>query len=158
MGFDRALEDKIEKAFSNRARPLIVCDSDPLYPDVDDAFHFEGASWQQISDEEWNTYSDALFHFTDEAWAYYIQSILILKIRSQQTTNNACHIFISFFDISLNPDEWTDDVNKKLKILDCAELEVIREWFLYLSEEEFVWDNHRERAVAALDYTISKNC
>jgi len=84
----------IEHVFSSRAKPAQVRLADEviqLDDDVEDALWFSGRDWHELTWQNWQEHSDAIFFFDPEAFAYYLPSILLLSAQNPNESLNVAH-------------------------------------------------------------------
>jgi hypothetical protein len=133
------LAEKIERAFSSRPKlPEVRLDDGvfQLDSDVEDALWFSGRDWHELTWQNWQEHSCAIYFFDPEAFAYYLPSILILSAQNQSEWLQAVDSLIGELDRSPDPDGWTEDLVGRYLGLNPAELSVLKEWLLQICEYE----------------------
>jgi hypothetical protein len=137
------LTDKIESVFSSRLKPAQVSLPDELLKhvdsDVEDALWFSGRDWHELTWLDWQHHSSAIFFFDADAFAYYLPSVLILSAQQPNEWMNAAHSLVGQLDRSPDPSGWTEDFASRFLGLNRAELNLLKEWLLYICE----YDSYR---------------
>jgi hypothetical protein len=131
------LAEKIERAFAGRRMPLDLVEADNLiYPDsdVEDTLWFTGRDWHQITWQDWQEHSSAVYFFVPDAFAYYLPSLLLLSSQNPGDALMAADSLISELDRSPDPQWWTDGLVRRFLGLNSAELSVLKEWLLQVCE------------------------
>jgi hypothetical protein len=81
MAAEKKLLEKIESAFSSRAKPAQVRLADGVFQldfEVEEALWFSGRDWHELTWQDWQEHSSAIY-FDSEAFAYYLPSVLLLS-------------------------------------------------------------------------------
>lgn len=131
------LADRVEQIFSSRPKPAQVRLADEviqLDDDVEDALWFSGRDWHELTWQNWQEHSDAIFFFDPEAFAYYLPSILLLSAQNPDETLMAADSLINELDRSPDRDGWTEGFERRFLGLKPAELNVLKEWLLQVCE------------------------
>jgi hypothetical protein len=131
------LTEKIERVFSSRPMPAQVRLADEviqLDDDVEDALWFSGRDWRELTWQNWQEHSDAIFFFDPESFAYYLPSILVLSVQNPTGSLNAADSLIGELDRSPDPEVWTEDFVRRFLELNRAELDVLKDWLLQVCE------------------------
>jgi hypothetical protein len=127
------LQDRIENAFKHRSMPdRTVATKSGLTPDVLEATWFAGRDWHDLSQRDWELHRDAIYHFTVEAFQYYLPSILLLTADGQRYLFVADGI-ISCLDRSPTTAYWDEFLTSRFLGLADQEYEVLKVWLLTLS-------------------------
>jgi hypothetical protein len=130
------LDEKIERVFSFRPKPAQVRLADEviqLDDDVEDALWFSGRDWHEITWQDWQQHSSAIYFFDPEAFFYYLPSVLTLSARNPSDSLNAADSLIYMLDCSPDPEGWPEGMHRFLE-LNPTELDVLKEWLLQLCE------------------------
>ena len=131
------LTDKIERAFSSRPMPAQVRLADgvlQLDSDVEEALWFSGRDWHEVTWQDWQRHSCAIFFFDPEAFAYYLPSVLLLSAQNPSDSLMAADSLISQLDCSPDPEGWPEGFVSRFFELNRAELDVLKEWLLQVCE------------------------
>jgi len=130
------LPEKIVRAFSSRLKPAQTIDDGILQmdSDVEEALWFSGRDWHELTWQNWQEHSDAIFFFNPEAFAYYLPSLLTLSAQNSSDSLMAADSVISYLDQSPDPEGWTDGLVHRFLGLKPAELSVLKEWLLQICE------------------------
>jgi hypothetical protein len=131
------LSEKIERVFSTRPTPAHVRLADEviqLDDDVEDALWFSGRDWHELTWQNWQEHSAAIFFFDPEAFAYYIPSILLLSAQNPNESLNAADSLIGELDRTPDPEEWSEAFVSRFLELNLAELDMLKEWLLEVCE------------------------
>lgn len=131
------LEEKIERAFSSRRMPDRVVAEDQLIQldsDVEEALWFAGRDWHELTWRNWREHSNSIFFFNREAFAYYLPSVLILSAQNPNDCLMAADTVISDLDITPDPNAWTEGLMRRFLGLHPPELEVLKDWLVYVCE------------------------
>jgi len=100
------LSEQIERVFSSRTKPVQVRLADEviqLDDDVEDALWFSGRDWHELTWQDWQEHSCAIYFFDPEAFAYYLPSLLLLSAQNPKDSLNAADSLISELDRSPDP-------------------------------------------------------
>jgi hypothetical protein len=133
------LSEKVERVFSHRQRLAQVRLADEviqLDDDVEDALWFSGREWHELTWQNWQEHSDAIFFFDPEAFAYYLPSILLLSAQNSNEALNAADSLIGELDRTPAPGEWAESFISRFSELNRAELDLLKEWLLQICEYE----------------------
>jgi hypothetical protein len=125
------LTDKIERVFSSRPMPAQVRLADEviqLDSDVEEALWFSGRDWHELTWQDWQEHSCAIFFFDPEAFAYYLPSVLLFSAQNPSDSLMAADSLINELDRSPNPEGWTEGLVSRFLELNRAELDVLKEW------------------------------
>src|SRR5437868_13577066 len=136
MKQERKLTDKIECVFSSRPKPAQVRLADEVFQldfEVEEALWFSGCDWHEITWQDWQEHSSAIYFFDPEAFAYYLPSVLLLSAQNPIESLNAADSLISELDCSPDPEGWPEGLVHRF-IGNRAELDVLREWLLQICE------------------------
>jgi hypothetical protein len=103
---EEKLTDKIERVFSSRPMPAQVRLADgvlQLDSDVEEALWFSGRDWHELTWQDWQGHSCAIFFFDPEAFAYYLPSVLLLSAQNPSDSLMAADSLINQLDCSPDP-------------------------------------------------------
>ncbi len=89
------MQQQITSAFEHRQRPAVVTSVAVASTLRDDARHFEGMDWTQVTADDWAGYSDAFFGFSREAFLYFLPSLLLLSVERSNLPLNAADALVS---------------------------------------------------------------
>ena len=131
------LAEKIERAFSSRHKPAQVRLADEviqLDDDVEEALWFSGRDWHELTWQDWQHHSNAIFFFDPESFAYYLPSLLLLSAQNPSHSLNAADSLINMLDCSPDPEGWPEGTERRFLGLNQSELDVLKEWLLHLCE------------------------
>jgi hypothetical protein len=131
------LTEKIERVFSSRAKPDAVVDMTGRFQidsDVEEALWFMGRDWHELTWQDWQEHSSAIYFFDPEAFAYYLPSVLLLSAQNPSETLNAADSLISELDLSPDAEGWPGGFASRFLKLSPAELDVLKEWLLQVCE------------------------
>jgi hypothetical protein len=105
------LAEKIERAFAGRQMPLdLVGAGNLVHPDsdVEDALWFIGRDWHDLTWQDWQEHSSAIHCFVPDAFAYYLQSVLLLSSQNPGEDLMAADSVIYELDQSPDGEGWTE--------------------------------------------------
>ena len=131
------LAEKIERVFAHRAMPEAVVDMTNCFQidsDVEEALWFTGRDWHELTWQDWQEHSCAIFFFDPEAFAYYLPSVLMLSAQNPSDSLMAADSLINELDRTPDPEGWTEDLVSRFFELNEAELDVLKEWLLQVCE------------------------
>ena len=131
------LSEKIERTFAARPKPPQVRLADEvvqLDSDVEEALWFSGRDWHELTWQDWQRHSRAIFFFDPEAFAYYLASVLLLSAENPTESLTAADSLISQLDRSPDVEGWTEGFAGHFLGLNPAELDVLKEWLLQVCE------------------------
>jgi hypothetical protein len=100
------LSERIERVFSTRLKLAQVRLADEviqLDDDEEDALWFSGRDWHEITWQNWQEHSDAIFFFDPEPFVYYLPSILLLSAQNPNESLNAGDSLIGELDRTPDP-------------------------------------------------------
>lgn len=128
--------EKIERAFAGRQKPAQMIGEDVVQidSDVEEALWFRERDWHDITWQDWEGHSCAIFFFSPEAFAYYLPSVLLLSTENRTDSLLAADSLIGLLDRSPDADGWTENFATPFLELHTEELEVLKEWLLKLCE------------------------
>jgi hypothetical protein len=131
------LSERIERVFCSRKKPAQVRLADEviqLDDDVEDALWFSGRDRHELTWQNWQEHSDAIFFFDPEAFAYYLPSILLLSSQNPNESLNAADSLIGELDRTPDPEGWTKAFVSRFLELNWAEMDTLKEWLLQVCE------------------------
>jgi|SRR5215470_5922983 len=133
---EMTLNDKVERIFSSRPKPTQVIDDGVLKldSDVEEALWFFGRDWRELTWQDWQAHSAAIYFFCPEAFAYYLPSVLRLSAQNPSEELMAADSLISQLDCSPEPEGWPEGIASRFLGLNAAELDVLKEWLLQVCE------------------------
>jgi hypothetical protein len=133
------LSKKIERAFAARPKPPQVRLADKvlqLDSDVEEALWFSGRDWHELTWQNWQEHSRAIFFFDPEAFGYYLPSVLLLAVENPSESLTAADSLISQLDRTPGMEGWTEGFASHFLGLNRAELDVLKEWLLQVCEND----------------------
>jgi hypothetical protein len=122
------MKQQITSAFRHRQRPTTVTNVAVSSTLRDDACHFEGMSWTQVTARDWAEYSDAFTGFSPEAFVYFLPSLLILSLEASNLPLVAADFLVSSLDTSGDPDIWPGWFAERFEMLTSAEIRTLKDW------------------------------
>jgi hypothetical protein len=131
------LIEKIERVFAHRPIPDAVVDVKNCFQidsDVEEALWFTGRDWHELTWQNWQEHSCAIYFFDREAFAYYLPSLLLLSSQHPSEELMAADSLISQLDCSPDPEGWPKGLARRFLGLNWAELAVLKEWLLQVCE------------------------
>ena len=134
---ERNFTDKIGYVFSSRPKPAQVRLADEVFQldfEVEEALWFSGRDWPEITWQDWQEHSSAIYFFDPEAFAYYLPSVLLLSAQHSSEELRAAHSLLSVLDCSPDPEGWPEGFASRFLGLNRAELDVLKEWLLQVCE------------------------
>lgn len=122
--------EKIERAFNERKAPETVLYGYPEATcDRDDALWFLGRDRHDITWKDWEEHYNGIFHFTHDALAYYLPSVMIL---SSQTSEKWLIAADSIITILSGGSVRQSGMSPFLGLKE-PEYEVLKDWLWFLS-------------------------
>jgi hypothetical protein len=131
------LSEKIDRAFAGRAKPAHVRLGDEVVQldlDLEDALWFSGRDWHELTWQNWQEHSCAIYFFDPEAFAYYLPSLLLLSVENPNESLMAADALLNELDRSPDIEGWTDGFTSRFLGLNPTELNVLKEWLLQVCE------------------------
>lgn len=131
------LAENIERAFSNRPKPPRVRLAEGVFQldfEVEEALWFSGRDWHELTWQDWQKHSSAIYFFDSEAFAYYLPSVLLLSAQHPGEELTAAYSLISQLDCSPDPEGWPEGFASRFLGLHRAELDVMKEWLVQVCE------------------------
>lgn len=127
----------IAEAFGHRTLPSQVVDEgSPSTQEYEEARHFEGKRWEEIATSEWDSYSDAVFGFSPDAFLYFLPSILSSSVSSNRPDLQAIVSIVGMLDRGNGPSSWEGFFAKRWPLLNARECRAVQEWLLWLTETD----------------------
>ncbi len=117
--------------------PDAVVDMEGLFQidsDVEEALWFKGRDWHEITWQDWQDHSSAIYFFDRKAFAYYLPSVLVLSGQHPSEPLMAADSLINQLDCSPDPEGWPEGFANRFLGLNWAELGVLKEWLLQVCE------------------------
>ena len=127
-------EDRVEIAFSSRGLPtrLIGRIAPGCYSsDENEALWFANRDWRELTWEDWEGHSDAIFRFTPEAFAYYLPSILIESRKDPDRWLKAADALVIMLENRSTPEKWNKYQASNFEGFKVEEYAVLEEWLLF---------------------------
>ena len=131
------LTEKIERVFSSRPKPDQVRLADGVLQldfEVEEALWFSGRDRHELTWQDWQQHSSAIYFFDPEAFAYYLPSVLLLSAQNPSESLEAADSLINQLDMSPNAEGWAESFASRFLELSPAELGVLKEWLLQVCE------------------------
>ena len=131
------LSARIERAFAHRGVPDEVVDAKAylqMDSDVEEALWFAGRDWHSITWDDWQKHPVAITFLGNQAFRYYLPSVLILSLQRAEEWLNAAESLIWELDRSPSTEGWDDYFADRFLGLTSTELDVLKEWLLQLCE------------------------
>lgn len=129
--------DKIGKAFSERKFPEVICHPEKLSDDeYREATAFAVSHWLNLDTDILESYYEAIFWLTPEAFCYYLPGILKAGMEDGIPDLLINHALINMLDRSPVIEYWDDFFRERWLKLNKEELSVISEWILWLTSFE----------------------
>jgi len=144
------LAEKIERVFSHRPKPTQVRLADEVLQldfEVEEALWFSGRDWRQLTWQNWQEHSSAILFFDQEAFAYYLPSVLLLSAQNPNEWLYAAFSLINELDRIPDAEGWTEDSISRFLILNAAELDVLKDWLLQICEYDTTVDGESQDRV-----------
>ena len=136
-GNPKAMLDRIEQVFGWRKKPAqLVQDSNQssLDFDINEALWFAGHDWHELTWQDWQTRSEAIIFMTQEAFAYYLPSILGLSVQRPNEPLAPAQSLIWELDRTPGVENWDVYLTDRFLALRVEELEVLKEWLVQVCE------------------------
>src|SRR5258708_36180345 len=121
--------DKIGYVFCSRTKPAQVSLAEAVFQldfEVEEALWFSGRDWHEITWQDWQEHSSAIYFFDPEAFAYYLPSVLLLSAQHSSEALRAAHSVLSVLDCSPEPEGWTEGFASGFLGLNRAKLAVLK--------------------------------
>jgi len=144
----RALE-LIDSAFAGRGAPAVMTDSMQLSDvEYEEVMSFDRMGWEDVTFDQVQRDSDAVFWFAPEAFCYYLPGLLAASLRESRLDANACDSLIGMLDRSPEPAYWDDFFEPRWTLLSAPELDAVAAWLAWFeaSEPDSFHDNTYDRA------------
>jgi hypothetical protein len=145
--YKEKLRSKIEAAFAHRNIPVRAVDLEGRYQidsDVEEGLWFNGRDWRSITWKEWQEHFNAITYFSNEAFAYYLPSVLLLSLENPNEILDAALSVLLELDRSPSTEGWNESFARRLFGLRSQEYEIIKEWLLQICE----YAPYRRRGIA----------
>jgi hypothetical protein len=145
---------KIRSAFSGRPLPSRVIPANASPTDIyQDAEHFLGQRWDEVSSEQLDRYPAAVYGFAAQAFCYYLAGIMSASIRERRPDLLVNSALVYMIDRSNIRSSWDDFFVERWCALSSEECGAVQCWILWLAEAspaEFT-DSELSRAFDTLD-------
>lgn len=132
------LIEKIEAAFAHRQVPTKVVEMEGRFQidsDVEDALWFAGRDWRSITRDDWERHHCAVIFLSDEAFAYYLPSLLTLTVRNpEHIPGLAVDSLIDLLDRTPDISQWDLAFTSRFLRFSREEYTVLKEWLVFASE------------------------
>lgn len=129
--------DNLTRAFAHRAIPIDVVQPDAYLQfdsDVEETLWFTGRDWRSITWNDWRDRYGAIFFLSDQAFAYYVQSLLCVTVEKPTDSLLAAEAVINALDRSPTTDGWDAYFRGRYTALTPAELDCLENWLVALCE------------------------
>ncbi len=130
------LREEIERAFARRQMPSEIVGPEALLhvdSDVGDALWFAGRDWHDVTWNDWEQHSSAIYFFSHDAFAYYLPSLLALSSERSDQWLWPADSLIQSLDRSPCTEGWDDHFCEQFLGLFSEEYDVLKRWLLQLS-------------------------
>jgi len=134
-----ALCNKVRTAFYWRKYPSrISIHSDSSASNTDDAFKIAEHYDDDIGMDVFETYGDAFFDFSDEAYNFFLPKLIISSLRSNSGINLPVSSVLLYLDRSPTPEYWDEGLLGTFGTQTDQELEAVHDWlnWLYLNSND----------------------
>ena len=113
---------------------------------------FRGLDWTTLTCDHLVENFSALFHFSPEAFAYFLPRILAAGIREGRVDLLAYDVVVGDLDRSPRPDYWNESFADRWAPLSREECRAVQSWLLWLMEAdgEARFENTFDRAFDTL--------
>lgn len=129
------LTEKIESAFSHREKPTVLSTSTSLAPDeTEELDRFADKLWSDITCIDVQNIGDAIYHFSGEAFCYFLPGFLLAGIRTDDPESLAFNYIIYSLDRSPVVEYWDAQFLSRWPLLTTDEISAVQEWLLWLVE------------------------
>jgi hypothetical protein len=129
------LISKIERAFAERKPPVqVVNDGHPPTEIYADAMAFHGKTWLDLTVQDLEKHSDAVYGFTPQAFCYYLPGIFLTGLRENRPDLLVNHALIVTLDRGNAPLSWDDFFSVRWPTLNVNECAASQEWILWLAD------------------------
>jgi len=138
---------RVQEAFAHRSPPARAVDLEGRYQidsDVEEGLWFNGRDWHDITWKDWQEHFNAITYFSNEAFAYYLPSVLLLSLENPNEILDAAQSLLLELDRSPSTEGWNESFARRLFGLRSQEYELIKEWLLQMCE----YAPYRRRGVA----------
>lgn len=128
----------IEKAFSSRQYPEVLCFPDKLSEDeYKEVKNFNSLRWQEIDKTLLQKNYSVIFLFSPEAFCYYLPAIMSISIKEKNGYDLIIvDSLISQLDRSPIPDYWDNFLIDRWSLLKKEEFKAVQSWLIWLSEDD----------------------
>jgi hypothetical protein len=132
------LIEKIENAFAHRRIPTEVVEMEDrlqIDSDVEEALWFAGRNWREITRDDWEKHNCAVFFLSNEAFAYYLPSLLSLTVRDpEHPPDLVVDSLIHLLDRTPDVSQWDLAFASRFLRFSKEEYAVLKEWLVFASE------------------------
>jgi hypothetical protein len=131
------LRGKIEKAFAYRPKPAEVVEMTGPYEfdsDVKQALWFSGHDWHDITWQDWQQRRVAILFLSNEAFAYFLPSVLLLSLQNPNEALAPAESLIWELDRSPSVEGWSSGFESRFLQLRLEEFDVLKRWLLEVCE------------------------
>lgn len=145
--------ERIESAFAGRRKPTVMSDSLQLSDlESEEVMSFADLRWPEVTFDQVDRNSDAVFWFAPEAFCYYLPGFLTASLSADRCDANAYDALIGMLDRTPEPEHWDDFFAPRWTRLSGAELEAVAAWVRWLAavEPDAFHANTYERALETL--------
>jgi hypothetical protein len=127
---------EIESAFAHRSVPTMAVMPDaPNTTEYVDAMIFAGKKWREVTCQDLDAHSDAIFGFTPEAFCYFLPGIYTTGISQNRRDMLVNTSLIQMLDRSNVRSSWDKFFISRWPLLTRSECEVSQQWVLWLTSE-----------------------
>lgn len=131
------MQQQILAAFGHREPPATVTNVEGRSTLRDDALHFEGKDWRDVTASDWLESSDAFFGLSPEAFAYFLPSVLSLSLERANFPMVVADALTTSLDTSADPEIWPEWFRQRFGLLTASELKTLKDWATcYLANAE----------------------
>jgi len=125
--------DQIARAFADRTPPTLLTDSKQLSDvEYDEVMSFESMRWQDVTFDQIERNSDAVFWFSPEAFCYFLPGLMLAGLKENRVDANCYDALIGMLDRSAEPDSWDDFFQPRWPLLTVAQVDAVTAWAKWL--------------------------
>lgn len=142
MTDEMKLLTQISTAFSTRVSPAdVVQPGHPATHEYEEAFHFQGRDWCEITCDEWTSYSDAIYAFSPPAFCYFLPGMLSSGLREDRADQLITSTLLGMLDRGPSMETWDVFFAERWPLLTAEECRAVQQWILWLANQSTGFDD-----------------
>ena len=129
-----ALLGNIESAFGTRKKPDKLLSGTMSADEIGEVSYIAEKTWRELSSNIWEDNFEAIYWLSPNAFCYYLPGILYTSINEHNPDLLVINSIINMLNRSTDSSNWDEFFSNRWLLLKDAEIDVVSEWIVWLSD------------------------